>query len=136
MIFEFSCLSLLFILSIQKNIKANFAFIFIVFQDVLCVLKLSNSYISYNYYVIFCFLVEDQKMVAQTKPPCTIDANTDGMCALKQEHDLRLPICKTFVKQWSLSHYRFIPGTQTYGCCCLSLKNKVRAGFTCFRKHL
>lgn len=46
-------------------------------------------------------------MVAQTEPPCTIDANTDGMCALKQEHDLRLPICKTFVKQWSLSHYRF-----------------------------
>ncbi|XP_030255248.1 tudor domain-containing protein 1 isoform X3 [Sparus aurata] len=37
--------------------------------------------------------VEDQKMVAQTEPPCTIDANTDG--------------------------------TQTSGCCCLSLKNKI-----------
>ena len=62
-------------------------------------LKLRNN--------IFCFLVEDQKMAEQTEPPCGIDTNTDGMYALKQEHDLRPPVCKTFIKQWSLSHYHF-----------------------------
>lgn len=46
-------------------------------------------------------------MAEQTEPPCGIDTNTDGMYALKQEHDLRPPVCKTFIKQWSLSHYHF-----------------------------
>lgn len=47
---------------------------------------------------IFCFSEDPvQKIIEQMEPPCKIDAKTNGMCGLKQEHDLWLPKLECFL---------------------------------------
>lgn len=79
-----------------------------------------------------------QKIVEQMDPPGVVDEETESKYTLKPEHDqwlLNFSLCPTAFCFWFF-FFDCFPAPHSSGCCCQSLKTKVRAGFTSFVKRL